>query len=187
MRNPYYAAKDSTFAEFMDHYDRDEALNYRGSGGRTTLLGAMRNVDPAERCEIANKLLDDGADASAISQSDNVNALHVLFGHRIVNHNLKLEAPLLKRLLEGGADINLRSPKFGLPLEAMEAIAAPESELEVFYDVVFARPDIDLDASIGNDQGSTLRDLLTKNVPWGRVELERRTREYDAAHPKHDS
>ncbi|WP_219814649.1 hypothetical protein, partial [Rathayibacter rathayi] len=60
---------------------------------------------------IANRLLDDGADPSLVStDGDRVNVLHVLWG-RARDRDPEAEAALIARLLDGGADINLRSPR----------------------------------------------------------------------------
>ncbi len=180
--NPWYSAESDTFERFMEQYDAKLAVEYREPGGTTALHGALMNSGMVDRVRIANRLLDDGADASAVIRSDNVNALHVLFAGR-KKHDFVLEAPLLKRLLDGGADINLRSARSGVPLQALEDISADDEELAPFYDVVFERPDIDFDVIVNRYYNRTLRDFLF-NLPWGRADLLRRAQEYDAAHPR---
>ena len=112
--------------------------------------------------------------SSVVSEGDNINVLHVLFSGLADEHDFELEAPLLRRLLDGGADINLRSPRFGYPLEALSWMAATDDDLQPFYDVVFARPDIDMSAII-NKHGSTLGELLISTT---RPDMTRRAEEY---------
>lgn len=177
--NPWMRAKRDSFEEFVAQYDREKALTYRRSDGGTALMGAMANKDPLSRVRIANLLLDDGADASVVGASDNINVLHVLFG-RSQEHEVEAEAVLVERLLDGGADINLQSPRFGCPVECLANMAASDDELAPFYEVVFSRPDLDLDAVVNAARGVRLRDYL---VGMGRPDLPRLVREYDEARP----
>jgi hypothetical protein len=172
MASLYSTVRRGTFEDFLPLYEADD------EGPTAWLLRALMNRTPRERVQIADRLLDDGADAAAIEPHDHVNALHVLFAER--EHDFELEAPLLKRLLEGGADINLRSPRFGLPLMMLRDMVALPREAVPFYDVVFQRPDIDLDAVImykGPADGTTLGDILTSDNP-AYAELTTRARRY---------
>ncbi|WP_127821406.1 hypothetical protein [Rathayibacter rathayi] len=94
---------------------------------------------------IANRLLDDGADPSLVStDGDRVNVLHVLWG-RARDRDPEAEAALIARLLDGGADINLRSPRFGLPLTMLLTnISAKPEYLRAAFAAVTAhsRPDL---------------------------------------------
>lgn len=174
--NPYYAASDDSYEEFMEHYVRELTIDFRRSGGGTPLMGALRNKNPQDKVRIANLLLDDGADASLVAEgSDQINVLHVLFGLRWKYHDFQLEAPLLARLLEGGADINLKSPRFGVPMEMLASMGASDEELAPFYDVVFSRPDIDFDVVINEVGPYTLGDRLLSS---GRPDLPKRARAY---------
>ncbi|RRR17540.1 hypothetical protein DS079_14415 [Brachybacterium paraconglomeratum] len=94
---------------------------------------------------------------------DNINVLHVLFSGSFREHNFRAEAKVLKRLLDGGADINLRSPRFGLPLEALDSMAASDEHLKPFYDVVFARPDIDMSIIVNKVTGFSLGEKLVRS------------------------
>lgn len=180
--NPYYSASDDTFDEFMSSYHAEYLADYEASTHDSVLCGSLRNRNPTDRVLIANFLLDRGADATYTAGPDNdrINVLHAFFGVRVKYRNFELEAPLLQRLLESGADINHRSPRFGFPLETLKSTPAPDDQLAPFYDVVFARPDIDMDVVI-NMHGSTMRDLLVNS---GRPDLPRRAREYIEAHPQ---
>jgi hypothetical protein len=177
--NPKYSAKHDTYAQFMRQYDRRLAVEYRGSG-TTALLGALANRNPADRVRIAYQLLDDGIDAATISTRDGINALHVLFSGR-KRHDFPAEAPLLERILEGGADLNLRSPRFGVPLEELSRMNASDFDLVPFYEVVFGRPDLDLGVVISPHTGATLRGLLAE-LPSERADLQRRAADYDVTH-----
>lgn len=177
--NPYYSAMEDSYDEFLAQYDRELALTFRRPNGASALIGAMRNRDPSSRVRVANLLLDDGASASVVTTDDKINALHVLFEGLADEHDFELEAPLLRRLLEGGADINLRSPRFGVPLECLAFMPVSDEQLAPFYEVVFSWPHIDMDTVI-NKKGSTIRDYLFAS---GRPDLPRLAREYDRAHP----
>lgn len=180
MWNPWIRAKRDSFEEFVAQYDREKALTYRRSDGGSALMGAMANKDASSRVRIANLLLDDGADAAVVATSDNVNVLHVLFDGFADEHDFALESLLLQRLLEGGADINLRSPRFSVPVDCLMSMPADDEDLAPFYEVVFSRPDLDLGVVINKHLGTTLRDRL---LGTGRPDLPRLAREYDEAHP----
>lgn len=178
--NPYYSAMEDSFEEFLDQYDRELALTFRRPNGSSVLIGAMRNGEPASRVRIANLLLDDGACASVVTTDDQINVLHVLFSGLAEEHDFELEAPLLRRLLEGGADINLWSPRFSVPVECLMSMPASDEELAPFYGVVFSWPGIDLGVVINKHRGTTLRDRL---FGTGRPDLPRLARAYGEAHP----
>jgi hypothetical protein len=148
----------------------------------TTLSGAIANREPADRVAIAMQLLDDGADPSVVNEKgDNVNVLHVLFSQR--KHDFELEAPLLRRLLEGGADPNLRSPRFNTPLVMFEALPSRGEEARPFYDPLFAHPNLDFDVVVVNspERVTTLRDRVLATPETSKPEFRRRMLEYEAA------
>ena len=62
-------------------------------------------------------MLDHGADPARVNSLEGTNALHVMFGKR--EHDYVGEAKLLQRFLDGGADINLKAPKWDLPIYAI--------------------------------------------------------------------
>lgn len=69
--------------------------------------------------------------------------LHVLLGRN--QHDFTAEAPLLARIFDQGADVNEVMKKFGTPLETIAAkFKFSDVELEPFYDILLARPDLDL-------------------------------------------
>ena len=173
-RNPRLLAKRSTLKEFLEEVRARGPVDWSDPLWVGTLSGAIANKSPEDRVAIANFVLDQGVDPSVVSEGDNINVLHVLFSGLADEHDFELEAPLLRRLLDGGADINLRSPRFGYPLEALSWMAATDDDLQPFYDVVFARPDIDMSAII-NKHGSTLGELLISTT---RPDMTRRAEEY---------
>lgn len=133
-------AKRGSLEEFLAAY-RDSDAGDPELGPRL-LADALANRDPATRVAIGNRLLDDGADASWSSPHGSTMA-HILLGQ--VKHDVAGEAPLLQRLLDGGADINRVVPKHGTPLELIvDQFNLSEADLAPIYDVVFARPDLDL-------------------------------------------
>ncbi len=103
----------------------------------TLLSLALTNPDSPARIAIANRLLDDGADVHR------ARPLHRFLGRN--EHDFAAEAPLLERLLDAGADVNAVDPKFGTPLETLAAkLKFSDVTLTPFYDVLLARPDLDL-------------------------------------------
>lgn len=137
----YFSALKSE-AEFLADYDPSLAT-WADQDGSTLLMRALRNGDPASRVAIVTRLLDDGADASAATAS-HVNALHVLLS--ATAHDFSAEAPLLARLLDEGADINADSgSRWGTPLQTLSrTLKFSDEALAPFYDVLFARPDLDV-------------------------------------------
>ena len=98
-----------------------------------------------------------------VIDDDNINVLHVLFSGSFRGHDLRAEAKVLKRLLDGGADINFRSPRFGLPLEALDSMAASDEHLKPFYEAVFARSDIDMSIIVNKVTGFSLGEKLVRS------------------------
>jgi ankyrin repeat protein len=125
-------------SEFMSVYNASDASSIADD----LLLRSLANNDSTARIAIASQLLDDGADPAA-EDTDGVTTLHVLLGRGI--HDFEAEVPLLKRLLDGGADINKVIRKFGTPLETLAAqFKFSDETLAPLYDVLFARDDLDL-------------------------------------------
>jgi len=141
--NQYFRINKWTYEEFLAVYEPQDASTWRSSRDQTLLHLALHNGTPAVRVQIADRLLDDGVDATAVSSSEQVNALHILFGEN--RHDFALEVPLLERLLDAGADLNGVSRVWGTPLQMLNRqFKFFDAELAPFYDVVFARPGIDL-------------------------------------------
>ncbi|MDF2846683.1 MAG: hypothetical protein K0R97_665 [Oerskovia sp.] len=136
-----YRSVRQSESEFLADYDLSLA-NWADGQGTTLLMYALRNPEPASRAAIAGRLLDDGADPAATSGG--TNALHVLLS--ATSHDFAAEAALLARLLEGGADINADTgDRWGTPLQTLaRTFKFSDEELAPFYDVLFARPELDV-------------------------------------------
>ena len=137
------AAKRHTLDVFLEVFEPGQEA-WVGASGLPLLLIALGNNDPANRLAIANYLLDVGADATALALPERYTALHILFGQN--THDFEAEAVLLKRLLDGGADVNGVSGRgWGTPLQTLASqLKFSDETLSPFYDVLFARPDLDL-------------------------------------------
>jgi ankyrin repeat protein len=134
-------ARRGTYEEFLSRYEPGAAARAADSTGRTLLHAALANGDLHARVAIADRLLDDGADAAALSGAEGFTTLHVLLGRG--KHDFPREAPLLERLLDGGADVNRAVDRFGTPLHTVaRQFAFTDASLAPFYDVLFARPDL---------------------------------------------
>ena len=135
--NALYAALGrGTLEQFLAVYE-PAYVHYDGFSGTTLLELALSNGNLEGRVAIANKLLDDGADVTVGIP------LHILVAGN--NHDIEAEAPLLERMLELGADVNKVTRKSGTPLEAAaERFKYSDKTLTPFYDVLLARPDLDL-------------------------------------------
>jgi|SRR5699024_5953783 len=178
MADPILFAKRSSFDEFLSDYDPQVTPFFQSPSTRKTVLfGALANRDPQARVAMANRLLDDGADASVVTTSG-VNLLHVLFSKR--THDVPAEAALLQRLLDGGADINRVERRDGAPLAMLYSMGGKDEDLVPFYDVIFARDDLDLDKPAS--RASTVRELILHKGRYVRPRMQERVRAYDAAH-----
>lgn len=140
MSSLIFTAGNGSAEEFLAAYEAGERPDPATAG--KLLLEAVGNDDLTARVAIANRLLDDGADATSTTSSA-ANVLHVLLGRR--KQDFGAQAPLLERLIAGGADINAVIARFGTPLETATVDSAfTEAELAPVYDVFFAQPDLDL-------------------------------------------
>ncbi|WP_421874638.1 hypothetical protein [Mycolicibacterium wolinskyi] len=168
-----YQAQSGSYDDFMGEYSPADATRL-AAGGRSLLFKSVANKDIDARVAITNQLLDDGADPSIVSNG--INVLHVLFGSRY--HDAAKEAPMLRRLIEGGADINQDSKRSGPPLAVLiQHGPRPETACEPFYDVIFAQPNLDLNAPY---EKGTLHELIFDSV-WNLPLLRERVRAYEIA------
>jgi hypothetical protein len=92
--------------------------------------------------------MDDGADPSVVTtdKNDRVNLLHALWA-RAFERDIPREVELVARLLDGGADINTTSPRFGPPLlELIDHAVISLEYLHAMWDVVVehSRPDMSI-------------------------------------------
>lgn len=161
-----------SYDEFLKAYSPADATQL-AAGGRPLLFKSVTNPDIDARVAITERLLDDGADPSVVSNG--VNVLHVFFGTRV--HDAEKEVLMLRRLIEGGADINQVSKRSGPPLAVLiEHGPRPESACLPFYDVIFAQPNLDFTVPYG---AGTLRDLIFDSV-WNLPLLRERVTVYES-------
>lgn len=103
----FKALTSGTYEDFDAVYDKAHIdADY---GERTSLSLSLGNGDLKARVSIADRLLDDGADVTR------GNPLHVLVAQN--SHDFDAEAKLIQRMLNAGADVNLRTEDGMTPLE----------------------------------------------------------------------
>lgn len=155
MADLFFTAKRRSLEEFLATY-RPEDANLTDPRGSTLLHSALANK-PGIRAQIANRLLDDGADAAAVT-GDGATTLHVLLGRG--QFDMNTDVPLLQRLLDGGADPNRPHDRFGTPLFTLvRQLTFSDDELAPFYDVLLADPRLDLLAPAGDTTYEQVRLL----------------------------
>lgn len=181
MTAPWFIAERRSYETMLETYDREAYVsdNRRTSGG--VMRSAVRNGSIPDRIAISHFLLNEGLDPLMIGGGDHINVLHSSFGHGS-DRDFAAEAPLLKRLLDLGADMTLRSPRFGTPWEMLVRVPRRGGDATPFYDAIFDRPDLDLDQPLETKYGTTVRDFLYR-LPHGLAPLTERARAYDQAHP----
>lgn len=135
-----FASTRRSYDEFAAVYVPADA---KGRNGGDVLLDAAGNTDPVARAAIVNRLLDDGAPPTAVHE-DQTNAAEIILG--AVRHDFQLEAPLIKRLLDGGVNVNKIDRKDGTLLDVVAGLPPHVSE-ETYWpvaEVLLARPELDL-------------------------------------------
>ncbi|SEF12119.1 hypothetical protein SAMN04489740_4187 [Arthrobacter alpinus] len=170
-----YLAMAGTADEFLAAYE--------GSGAAPTslLLDALSHSDAASRVVKAIRLLDDGADATVVSNGNN--AINVLLGQR--DHEVEGEAAVLQRLIDGGADINHPDRRGAVPLlQILRMATLNDAEMVPYYDVIFARPGLDLDRPEmpKNTSEKTVRERIFASGGFRRVIMRERVLAYEAQH-----
>jgi ankyrin repeat protein len=176
--DPILGAKRAASLEaFLTDYDPEVTPRYSSpSTGQTALFGALANRDPQTRVAIANRLLDDGADASVVTTTGTT-LLHVLLGQRA--HDPAGEAALASRLLDGGADVNAADAKYGAPLAMLYNTSISDEEAVPLYEVFLARADLDLDARATSAR--TVREWIMDAAPRNRPILQQMVRDREAS------
>ena len=167
------AVTDGTLGDFVKAVEENPEKDWR-----SFLFWVFKNKDLRARVEIVNWMLDHGADPARINRHEGTNALHVMFTRR--EHDFVGEARLLQRLLDGGADINLKAPKWSVPIQTIiDEMIASDDEVAPFYDVIFSYPGIDWDVIADRAFGEPISlrrsaELSAKQCP----ELYRRMCDY---------
>jgi hypothetical protein len=168
-----YAARRRSLTAFLEIYDATE-VRTNGKASRT-LLDAIANPDPAARIGIATRLLDDGAHARD-TLSDGVNPLHVMFGRSRLAP--EMEAPLLRRLIDAGADINAFAKKFGTPLDVLiTRFKYDDNALAPYYDVLLSYDSLDV-LKVGTFKKSAYELVVSsQRRPMLQARMEQRLRD----------
>lgn len=133
------AVTDGTLDDFVKAVEENPEKDWR-----SFLFWAFKNKDFTARVGIVDWMLDHGADPAQVNPHEGTNVLHVMFTRR--EHDFVGEAKLLQRLLDGGADINLKAPKWSVPIQTIiDEMIASDAKVAPFYDVIFSYPGIDWD------------------------------------------
>ena len=136
----FLLAKRGSYDDFLSGYDPADATA-SDSTGSTVLHAALANK-PIVRAQIAGRLLDDGADAAAVTR-DGATTAHVLLGRPRLDS--ATDGPLLDRLFDGGCDPNRAYGRFGTPLLTLaRQLKFPDETLAPLYGVLLAVPGLDL-------------------------------------------
>ncbi|WP_251152042.1 YrhB domain-containing protein [Cellulosimicrobium sp. Marseille-Q4280] len=139
MPNLFVVARRGTYEEFVSVYDPSDATASDSTG--STVLHAALGNKPVVRARIAGRLLDDDADAAAVTP-DGVTTAHVLLGRP--RFDVPTDGPLLRRLFDGGCDPNRASARFGTPLLTLaRQLKFPDGALAPLYDVVLSVSGLD--------------------------------------------
>lgn len=162
------AASRGTLPDFIEAIQARPDIDWRKYFSK-----ALRNEDLKARIAIANWMLDNGADPTVVDEEKS-NCLHTFFYQR--THDIIGEAALLQRILDAGTDINLKSPRYGAPIEIfIHNSSFPDATNAPFYDVIFSTPGIDFTIQVA--PAATLKESiqhLNKALP----ELNRRMTNY---------
>lgn len=139
MADLFFTAKRRSLEDFLEVYQPGDS-NASDRHGSTVLHAALANK-PGIRAQIAHRLLDDGADAAAVTD-DGSTTLHVLLGRP--RFDVETDVPLLQRLLDGGADPNRPHDRFGTPLFTLaRQLTFSDEQLAPVYDVLLAGDRLD--------------------------------------------
>lgn len=126
--------------------------------GETLLTQALILNDKSARNELSNFLLDQGADACFVNPRGS-GTPHFLLD-RTDLRDPGDDPALLKRLLDSGADLNGVDARLGTPTQLLKRriMNVDESLAVPYFDVIFARPDLDL-FKIGAFKKSTYQTI----------------------------
>ncbi|PAT08572.1 hypothetical protein [Corynebacterium hadale] len=134
MASPLYVAKKGTYEEFCEVFDPAK------NDVTDMLFGALTNGDPEARAKICNDMLDRGADASREEYGQN--ALTILLGrHRHLGAG---DGALVKRLVQGGADVNFRERRGDVPIKLVVSNSSDDEERREVYEALFGVEELDL-------------------------------------------
>lgn len=164
--NVFLAARMKTKDEFFEHYNK--SFIHEIYDGKTLLQYAMGNTDINSRYDIANRLIDDGANVNVIDE-DNQSLLHILCAH--IEHDIKKTSELSKRLITLGVDINKLDNKNRVALQyIINMVKFSDEELKPMYDIWFSQPNVEV--NIKNAWGVSPLELA-KKFPYRKDLVER--------------
>lgn len=153
-----YVAQTGTLEEFL-------AANPLGAEPTGLLFDALTNRNAVGRGDIANYLLDHGADATAVTVGQST--LIVLLSH---NHFGPADGALCAKLIDAGADPNFRSPRGELPLQLVVKMRTDSDDnRREAYQALFGSADLDLPADPADPE--------TSIGQWLRQKVDRRPSE----------
>lgn len=175
MANVRLVARSGSEDDVLALYESAMATSWTDGSGRSFLHCVLANKDPQVRVALANRVLDDGGDAGRLTSEGRTTA-HVLLAQK--RHDPPVEAPLLSRLLDSGCDVNrvVLDKQAGTPLYTLaQQFKFTDEFFAPFYDVFFARDDLDLVSPTLHDRS----DLATFRL-WSdrRTDLVRRAEGY---------
>lgn len=164
MASPLYVARNGSYEEFCEVFDAEN------NDVTDMLLGGLINRDADARFRISSDMLDKGADPCAVEEGQNTLSL-LLGGH---DHLSEGDCELVKRLVDGGADVNFRNGQGALVLRlAVEIDAEDDEDRRPVYEALFGVDELDLELP------SSKRNPVNTVGKWLRMCV-------DAASGKHD-
>lgn len=156
MASALYTAQTGSYEEFCEAYnpDTDDATEM--------LMAGLSNRDPQARAQICSDMLDKGADATATEEGQNTLSI-LLGGHDYLGEG---DGELVKRLVDGGADVNYRERRGALPLRLAIVIRTDDDEQRrPVYEALFGSENLDLSLpSNKNNPVNTIGKWLRMNV-----------------------
>ena len=143
--SPVGAARHGTYGEFMNSYegsDIQKNISTFLTGFAPLLWQSVSNRDADARVAISNQLIDDGVDVPYVDNKTNV--LTVYLGSRSLVP--VKDAPLVRRIVQHGADLNLKHTPKGLgggtpATMLLSNMSLTEEEKIPLYDVLLEFPE----------------------------------------------
>lgn len=156
MASPLYVARNGSYEEFCEVFDAEN------NDVTDMLLGGLINRDADARFRISSDMLDKGADPCAVEEGQNTLSL-LLGGHDRLSEG---DCELVKRLVDGGADVNFRESRGSLPLRLAIVIRTDDDERRrPVYEALFGAEALDLELPANeNNPVNTIGKWLRMNV-----------------------
>ena len=156
MASPLYVARNGSYEEFCEVFDAEN------NDVTDMLSGGLINRDADARFRISSDMLDKGADPCAVEEGQNTLSL-LLGGHDRLSDG---DCELVKRLVDGGADVNFRESRGSLPLRLAIVIRTDDDERRrPVYEALFGAEALDLELPANeNNPVNTIGKWLRMNV-----------------------